>query len=206
MSDITDHKPTEPAFRESEERFRKVFEEGPLGILLVGTDGRIQQVNRPFREMLGYSENEIIALGLAGISHPDDWKRDHPCVARLWHGEISVYHVEKRYIRKDGQVVWAQLTVSLIHDKAGRPINSVGMVRDITKRRQAEEALQKAHDELEQRVKERTAELAKANENLETDITERKRAEQALQRSEERLRLAQQVRGWAPSSGTFRRG
>ena len=76
--DITERKRAEAALRESEERFRKVFEEGPIGILLVGTDGRIQHANRRFCEMLGYSEAEMIDLGLAGISHPDDWERDHP--------------------------------------------------------------------------------------------------------------------------------
>ena len=68
----TEHKQAEQASQESEERFRKVFEEGPIGILLVGTDGSIRHANQHFCEMLGYSENEIIALGLAGISHPDD--------------------------------------------------------------------------------------------------------------------------------------
>ena len=91
--------------------------------------------------MLGYSESEIIAVGLAGLSHPDDWERDYPFVSRLWHGEISSYQVEKRYLRKDGQVVWAQLTVSLMHDEAGRPINTIGMIEDITERKQAEERL-----------------------------------------------------------------
>ncbi len=140
----TDPKQAEAGLRESEERFRKVFEEGPMGILLVGTDGRIQHVNRRFREMLGYSEEEIIALGIAGISHPDDWKRDRPLVSRLWHGESSYYHAEKRYFHKDGRMVWAQLTISLMRDKAGRPINTVGMVEDITGRKQAEEELAKS--------------------------------------------------------------
>ncbi len=139
--DITERKRAEEALRESEERFRKVFEEGPMGVLLVGTDGRIQHANRRFCEMLGYSESEIIAVGLPGLSHPDDWERDYPFVSRLWHGEISSYQVEKRYLRKDGQVVWAQLTVSLMHDEAGRPINTIGMIEDITERKQAEEKL-----------------------------------------------------------------
>jgi PAS domain S-box-containing protein len=142
--DITDRKRAEVALRESEERFRKVFEEGPMGILLVGTDGCIQHVNRRFREMLGYSESEIIALGLAGISHPDDWERDHPFVSRLWRGEISNYQVEKRYFRKDRQAVWGQLTVSLMYDAAGRPINTIGMVEDISERKRAEERLQES--------------------------------------------------------------
>jgi PAS domain S-box-containing protein len=164
--DITEQKQAEAALRESEERFRKVFEEGPIGILLVGTDGRIQHANRRFCAMLGYAENEIIAMGLAGISHPDDWERDHPFVSRLWRGEISQYQVEKRYLRKDGQAVRTQLTVSLMHDAAGRPISNIGMIEDITERKRTEEALQQAHNELEQRVKERTAELTKANEDL----------------------------------------
>jgi len=143
----TDRKQSEEALKESEERFRKVFEAGPLGILLVGTDGRIQHTNPLFCEMLGYSESEIIALGLPGISHPDDWERDHPFVSRLWNGEISHYHAEKRYFRKDGRVVWAQLTVSLIHDDAGRPINTVGMVKDITERKRSEEELRESEEQ-----------------------------------------------------------
>ncbi len=137
----TDRKQAEQALQESEERFRKVLEEGPIGILLVGTDGSIQHVNRHFREMLGYSEDEIIALGLAGISQPDNWKRDHAFVSRLWRGESSHYQTEKRYLHKDGRVVWGQLTVSLMHDRAGRPINTVGMVEEISERKQAEDAL-----------------------------------------------------------------
>jgi PAS domain S-box-containing protein len=132
---------TQASLRESEERFRKVFEEGPIGVLLVGTDGRIQQCNRRFCEMLRYSEGEILTLGLAGISHPDDWERDYPFVSRLWHGEIPYYHLEKRYVRKDGQVIWAHVAIALMHDAAGRPTNSIGMVEDITERKRAEERL-----------------------------------------------------------------
>ncbi len=164
--DIDDQKRAEQALQKSEERFRKVFEEGPIGILLGGTDGSIQHANRGICEMLGYSEGEIIAVGLAGISHPDDWERDSPLFSRLWHGEMPYCHLEKRYLRKDGRTVHCQLTVSLMYDEAGRPIGTIGMIEDITERKRAEEALQKAHDELEQRVKERTTELAKANENL----------------------------------------
>jgi PAS domain S-box-containing protein len=132
---------TQESLRESEERFRKVFEEGPIGVLLVGTDGRIQQCNRCFCEMLGYAEGEIIALGLAGISHPDDWERDYPFVSRLWHGEIPYFHLEKRYVRKDGQVIWAHVAIALMHDEAGRPTNNIGMVKDITQRKRAEQRL-----------------------------------------------------------------
>ena len=76
------------------------------------------------------------------------------------------YHGERRYIRKNGQAIQTQLTISLMHDEAGRPINNIGMVEDITERKRAEEALQKAHDELEQKVEERTADLARVNDEL----------------------------------------
>jgi PAS domain S-box-containing protein len=165
--DMTEQKRAEAALRDSEERFRKVFEEGPVGVLLVDTDGAIQRCNRRFCEMLGYSEDEIIARGLAGISHHDDWQRDYPYVSRLWRGEIPYYHVEKRYLRKDGQAVWTELTVSLMHDAAGKPVNNIGMVRDITDRKQAEEELKQAHQELEERVRQRTAELSSVNQQLE---------------------------------------
>ena len=89
-TDITRRKQAEEALRESEERFRKVFEEGPIGILLVGTDGSIRHVNRHFREMLGYSEDEIIALGLAASLIPTTGRGITRFVSRLWHGEIPV--------------------------------------------------------------------------------------------------------------------
>ena len=186
--DITERKRAEETLRESEERLRKVFEEGPIGVVLVSTDGRIQRANRCFCEMLGCAESEIIAVGLAGISRPDDWERDYPFVSRLWRGEISSYHAEKRYLRKDGQVVWTQLMVSLMHDEAGRPINSIGMVEDITERKQVEEALKKAHNELERRVQERTAELAEANQWLQREVEERKAVEADLRESEEKYK------------------
>ena len=166
----------------NEEPFRAVFEEGPIGLVLVDPAGRVQRVNRRFCEMLGRSESEIVALGLEGLTHPDDWKRDYPFVSRLWRGEISHYRVEKRYLRKDGGQLWAQLTVSLLHDAAGRPVNNLGMVEDITERKQAEERLQKAHDELERRVEDRTNELSQANQRLRSEIAERHQAEGAFRR------------------------
>ena len=143
-----------------------MFEEGPLGVVLLGLDVRIQHCNRRFCEMLGYSEEEIIALGLVGISHPEDWEKDYQFGSRLLRGEIPTYTIDKRYIRKDGTVFWGQLTVSMMHDAEGKPTMVIGMIEDITEQKQAETALQQAHDELERRVRERTAALTRANEEL----------------------------------------
>ena len=160
--DITARKHAEMELRQSEERFRKVFEEGPLGIALMNLDGRVEHVNRRLCEMLGYSEAEIIALGPAGVSPPEDWKKDQECTSR----NVPFFTLEKRYIRKDGQQRWGRLTVSRMHDASGKPTMFIRLVEDITERKQAEAALRQAHDELERRVEERTVALAKANEEL----------------------------------------
>ena len=128
-------------FQESEERFRKVFEEGPLGVVLLGLDARIQHCNRRFCEMLDYSEEEIIALGLAGISHPEDWQKDFEFGSRLLNSEIPNYTIEKRYVRKGGTVFWGQLTVPMMHNAEGKPTTIIGMVEDISERKRAEERL-----------------------------------------------------------------
>jgi PAS domain S-box-containing protein len=132
---------TEGALRESEERFRKVFDEGPLGVVLLGLDIRIRRCNRRFCEMMGCSEEEIIALGLVGISHPEDWEKDFQFGSRLLRGEIPTYTIDKRYVRKEGTVFWGQLTVSMMHDAEGKSTMVIGMIEDITERKQAEESL-----------------------------------------------------------------
>ena len=164
--DITDRRQAEEALAASEERFRKVFDEGPIGVVLAGLDTRIQHVNRRLCEMLGYSEEEIIALEVAGITHSDDYERDYQLVTKLLRGEIPFYTIEKRYIRKDGQEIWGQMTASLVHDANGKPTSGIAMVEDITKRKLAESVVRQLFDEMEQRVHERTAELREANENL----------------------------------------
>ena len=167
VSDITEQKRRETALRNSEERFRRVFEDGPIGVALIDLDARIQHVNRRFCEMLGYSENEIVALGLPGITHPEDYEPDHEVRMRLLSGEVSTYTIEKRYVRKDGQVIWGRLTASMIHNSDSKASLIIGMVEDITQGKQAEEALQKAHDELGRQVAERTAELSRSKSWLE---------------------------------------
>ena len=132
--------------QESEERFRKVFEEGPLGIVLLGLDGQIQHCNHRFCEMLGYSEQEIIALGLADISHSEDWQKDFELGSRLLNGEIPNYTIEKRYVRKGGVVFSGQLTVSMIHDAEGKPTTVIGMVEDISERKRTEAALRESEE------------------------------------------------------------
>ncbi len=141
VSDVTEQKRTGAALLESEERFRKVFEEGPLGVVLLSLEACIRRCNRRFCEMLGYSEEEIVALGLVGISHPEDWEKDFQFGSRLLRGEIPTYTIDKRYVRKGGTVFWGQLTVSMMHDAEGRSTMVIGMVEDISERKRAEAGL-----------------------------------------------------------------
>lgn len=165
--DVTERKQAEQALRESEERFRRIFDEGPLGVVLASLDARIQRVNLRFCDLLGYSEREIIALGIEGVSHPDDNRLDAQLAARLIAGEIPFYTIDKRFVRKDGQVIWGQVTVSLLRSAEGQPTHFIGMTEDISDRKQAEETLRKARDELERQVEERTAELRASKERFE---------------------------------------
>jgi PAS domain S-box-containing protein len=168
-SDITERKQADAALRESEERFRRVFEDGPLGVALVGLDGRIKDVNRRFCEMLGYSEQEIIDLGIPGISHPDDVESDRQFGLQLVRGEIPSYTINKRYVRKDGHVIWGQLTASMMHDAESRPTHIIAMIEDITDRKQAEERVQQSEQRMRLHV-ERTP-LAVIEWNLELTVT-----------------------------------
>lgn len=193
--DITEQRRIELMLRESEERFRRIFDEGPLGVSLADLDGRIQQINRRFCALLGYSEREMVELGVTGVSHPDDNQLDAQLSERLAAGEIPFYTIAKRFLCKDGRVIWGQVTVSLLRNAEGQPTHFIGMVEDITGRKRAEEELQLAKNRLEQRVVERTSELTTANELLQAEVAHRRQAEQAVRDSEERLTSALEASG-----------
>jgi PAS domain S-box-containing protein len=138
----------ETALRESEERFRRVFDEGPLGVAIVDLDARIQRANPRLCQMLGYSEREIIELGIEGITRPEDWEKNRQPVSRLVHGEIKGYCTEKRYLHQDGSVIWAQLTASLMTDIEGKPTAIIALVEDITERKRTEEILRRSQQKM----------------------------------------------------------
>ncbi len=164
--DITARKLMEEALRRSEEECRLTFDGAPIGGAIVGLDNRFEIVNDAMSCITGYSKAELTSLYIKDITHPDDIESENPFIAKLHAGEIDHYQHEKRYIRKDGDIVWANVHIRLQREVNGRPLYYLKMVEDISERKAAEEALRKAHDELEQRVQERTAELSIANEDL----------------------------------------
>lgn len=139
LSVVEDQKRSETALRESEERFRKVFEEGQMGMALTDPEYRYTRVNAAFCGMLGYSEVELKSRRFVDVTHPDDVGGDIIQAQELKEGKISFYRREKRYLRKDQAVVWGAVTVSAMRDGEGRYLYAVAMIEDITERKQAEE-------------------------------------------------------------------
>jgi PAS domain S-box-containing protein len=127
------------ALQEGESRFRSMFEQAAIGMAQSSPDGRFIRVNQRFCEIMGYSREELLRLTFRDITHPDDIPRDEQNVARLLRGELSRYAVEKRYLRKDGGMVWGNLTLSLLHSASGDPVHFVVVVEDITGQKRAED-------------------------------------------------------------------
>lgn len=140
--------------RESEERFRKSFEEGPIGMALVGLDFRFMKVNSRLCQMLGYSEDEMKKLTFPDITHPDDILSDVELAGRMFRGEIPNYRIEKRYIKKNGQVLWIGLNASVVRDEAGDPLYGMAMIEDVHERKKTLEALSRSEQEAQKRLTE----------------------------------------------------
>lgn len=139
----------EAALRESQERFRGVFEASAIGFALVETDGRFRAANRSLCEMVGYGEAELLGLTFQQIMHPDDPAAERAPLGHVLAGELDRYHLEARFVHKRGHVVWVVLAISLVRDAGGAPAYVVVQATDITPRKEAEQALALHAAELE---------------------------------------------------------
>ncbi len=139
--EITERKRMEGSIRESEERFRATFDQAAVGIAHVAPDGRLLRVNRKLCDILCHTEEEMISLSVAEITHPDDVAASMEQFILLQEGKLTDYTLEKRYLRKDGSPVWVNITVSAVSDDTGKLRFSMGVVEDITVRKRAEESL-----------------------------------------------------------------
>jgi PAS domain S-box-containing protein len=142
IQDITERKQADERLRESELRYRATFDNAAMGIAHVGFDGRWLRINDAVCVITGYTREELLNKTFADITHPDDVEMDWEQAHRLIAGEISTYSMEKRYLHKNGSLVWIYLTVSLMNDVQGVPQNFISVIEDITDRKQAEERLQ----------------------------------------------------------------
>lgn len=144
--DMSEQRGMQDALRENEELFRRVFEEGPLGVAVVAKDHRYLKVNRAFGAMVGYEPREIAGKSFEEITHPEDRERDANLFAQVVRGEIPSYQLSKRYLKKDGETIWANLTRSVVRDSRGAPLYALSMIEDITERKQKDEALRESEE------------------------------------------------------------
>jgi PAS domain S-box-containing protein len=163
FNDITERKRIEAALQESEERFRATFDQAAVGIGHVGPDGRFLRINRKYCDIAGYSEEELKAMTIREITHPHDREASMDHFRRMLEGKLGSYTLEKRYVHKDGSIVWVALTVSTVVGTDGRLRFAVGVVEDITARKKAEEEIERLNTDLAARA----AELEAANRELE---------------------------------------
>jgi diguanylate cyclase (GGDEF)-like protein/PAS domain S-box-containing protein len=150
FEDLTNQYAIEATLAELEQKFRYAFHGAPVGVAIVGLDGRSVEVNDSLCSILGYPRNEMQRRSFEEITHPADIDADLQLVDQLLTGQIPNYSLDKRYIAADGRVVWAKLSVSLVRSDDGRPQFFVSHVQDVTAERAAQDQLAylATHDQL----------------------------------------------------------
>ena len=141
--DITQRKQAEQSLRESEQQFRAMFELASIGVGQADPHtGQWLRVNQKMCAITGYSADELIKMRVPEITHPEDRQRDWDAFQRVVRGEAPDYRLEKRYVRKDGSLVWVNVNMTIMRDAAGQPIRTMATIEDINERKQAESDLQ----------------------------------------------------------------
>jgi PAS domain S-box-containing protein len=176
--DVTEQKFAEEQLRDSQERYYAVLEASPDPIVVYDMKGRGVYINPAFTRVFGWHSEELLGKKIDYV--PDEnWPETRMMIDKVLDGR-GFLGIESRRYTKGGRLLDVDISAATYLNREGAPQGSIHILRDITDRKQAEEALKKAHDELEQRVEERTAKLAKITKQLKVELTERKRAEKAL--------------------------
>ncbi len=150
IEDITERKRGEEALRASEQRFRAMFDVVPVGVALADpATGRLLAVNPRMSLITGYSAEELLGMSVAEITHPEDLEQDRKMFQGIVRDEAHEYRIEKRYVRKDGDVAWVNANIVVLPDAAGRPTRTLATIEDITERKKAEANIGKLNAELE---------------------------------------------------------
>lgn len=147
-ANITHRKEIEEALRESESRFRRIYEDGPFGMSLINSDFRFMMANRTFCNITGYSEAELRELTFRDITHPEDRDKGIERINQLIKGEIPLVKLEKRYIRKNGEEIWGSITVAANFDKNGNFLYNLSIFEDITRRTLADQEINSLNEKL----------------------------------------------------------
>jgi two-component system, cell cycle sensor histidine kinase and response regulator CckA len=147
LRDVTERRQTEEALRQSEERFRSIYQNAAIGIAQVAIEGTLRMVNPAFCKMLGQSSAELLGKKFSNITHPDDRGREKELLDAMLSGERDSYETEQRYLRHDGTPIWVNVTSSIVKDIGGHPLYRISIIQDRTETKRAEllqEQLQQA--------------------------------------------------------------
>jgi PAS domain S-box-containing protein len=176
----------EEALRASEERWSKLAENSSAGIALIAPDGRFIAANMALQKMLGYTEDELQGSTASSITHEEDRADTEARLAEACEGRRRVYRIEKRYLRKDGGVVWADVSTVFVPSSGSSSGFFSSVIVDITERKRAESEIRQLNASLEKRVVKRTIELEQSNDKL-------RRAEEELRKRSEQLQKHRDV-------------
>ena len=155
LRDITDRKRSEEELRRHSQLLRGTFEQAAVGIAIASLDGFLVRTNAKFQEIMGYSATELASIRFTEVTHPADRAATTINVQRLLAGEIPHYAMEKRYARKGGDFIWSLTTVTLMRGEGGQPVRFIGVVEDITERKETQLALQRSEKRLRESLEDR---------------------------------------------------
>lgn len=208
LRDVTSNKQALEKLSLSEAQFRQTFELSPVGAVIVGLDRRFHRVNNAFSNFLGYSPEELYGLTIDDVTFHEDRHIGLAEMSSIIKGEIESVRLRKRYLTKKGDIVWGEITISLVRDKYNKPLYFLPIIQDITERKNTETKLNKLNESLEQKVIERTEELNKAllslentnielkelNDAISKESTELVKLNDKLAESEQQLRLSNETK------------
>ncbi|UCE64432.1 MAG: PAS domain S-box protein, partial [Nitrospirota bacterium] len=142
IRDISERKKTEEVIRESERRFRAIFDQAPTGIAIIDSiSGKFKNINKKYCDIVGYSQEQMLDRSFQDITHPEDLQADLDNMKKLLEGKIDTFQMEKRYFRKDGEIIWVNLTCVPLWFGTTDPRLHIAMVEDITERIKTKAAL-----------------------------------------------------------------